>query len=268
MTLKGFVNAFRMSVGYVLHQITSGNRHDAHSPFLYNLLTDGIYTKEKSEQFKAIEERRQFLLRDHSHLAVTDFGAGSSINQKPVQRTVKEITSRFAKSPGFCRLLFKIVKYMKPEVIVELGTSMGLSTMYLAAGNPSAKVYTLEGCTETAKRAIQNFDACGYTNISCITGDFDSTLDPLLKKTGKLDLLFIDGNHTYEATLRYFRMALPYLSSKSVIIFDDINWSEGMQKAWHEIVSGKEVTLSVDFYIVGLTFFDSALSKQHFKMRY
>lgn len=268
MTLTGFANAFRMSVGYILHQITSGNHHDAHSPFLYSLLTEGIYAKENNTQFNVIEERRKSLLKDNTSITVTDFGAGSSINNKPVQRTAKEITSRFAKSPGFCRLLFRIVKFMKPGIIVELGTSMGLSTMYLAAGNPESKVYSLEGCPETARRAIQNFEACGYTNISCITGDFDATLDPLLKKTGKVDLLFIDGNHTYEATLRYFRMVLPWLSSKSVIIFDDINWSSGMQKAWNEIISGKEVTLSVDFYIVGLTFFDTALSKQHFKMRY
>ena len=70
-------------------------------------------------------------------------------------------------------------------------------------------------------------------------------------------LLYIDGNHTYEATIKYFELALTKKDENTVIIFDDIYWSAGMTKAWQEIKNKKEVLLSIDTFYFGMVFFRS-----------
>ena len=267
MVITKLFNATRLTTGYLRHQLVSGNEHDAHSPFLYQLLTEGIYKKEDPGIFQNIENFRKALLRDDTIIAVSDLGAGSSYDHKKIARPVREIASNFAKSPQFCRLLFRLSRYFKPQNIVELGTSLGISTMYLALGNPNAKIITLEGCPETAACARNNFTKMNCSSVTCLTGDFDTTLPEILN-TVPADFIFIDGNHTYEATMRYFNWILPKVHAKTVIIFDDINWSAGMQQAWLEIQQHPKVTQSLDFYLVGITFFDQNLSKQHFKLRF
>jgi predicted O-methyltransferase YrrM len=151
--------------------------------------------------------------------------------------------------------------------MVELGTSAGISAMYQAAGNTNGKLYTLEGCPQTSSLARKNFLQNDISNIECITGNFDDTLEKLLDKIKSADYFFIDGNHTYEATIRYFNLLKNHCKSNSLIIFDDINWSQGMLNAWEEIKLDSKVTITLDFHFLGLAFFNPDFSKQNFKLR-
>ncbi len=76
------------------------------------------------------------------------------------------------------------------------------------------------------------------------------------------DLVFIDGNHTKEATLRYFEVFLKKNNKEFAILFDDIYWSKGMTEAWETIKKNKKVNLSIDFYSFGLVFIGKDISKQ------
>ncbi|MFM7823858.1 MAG: O-methyltransferase, partial [Bacteroidota bacterium] len=163
--------------------------------------------------------------------------------------------------------LHRISKDLQPDNILELGTSLGISTMYLSAANPSAKVITVEGCPKTAAHARDNFSKLGLENIESLVGDFDDQLPSVLNRTNSLGLVYIDGNHTYEATVRYFHTLLPKCGNETCIIFDDIHWSAGMENAWKEISNNSRVTMSVDLFYFGIVFFDSRLSKEHFKIR-
>ncbi len=208
------------------------------------------------------------MLQDNQVIQVTDLGAGSTFDSRPIQRKISDIAAWFAKPPRYCKLLFRLTRFFKPGIMIELGTSLGISALYQSAGFPEGKLFTLEGCPETANAARQNFKSAGKNSIECITGNFDETLPALLKRTSHFDYLFIDGNHTYEATLNYFKLSKPFTRQDSVMIFDDINWSEGMQKAWKEITSDPDVSISIDFYQLGMVFFNKGFTKQHFQLRY
>jgi len=257
----------QISIAFLRHIMTAGNEHDVHSPFVFKLLTEGIYKKIEDPAFEKIENIRKELLKNTTELTVTDLGAGSSFNGNPKVRTVSEITRHFAKSPRYGRLLFHITQFLKPPVMIELGTSLGISAMYQSAGNSSGKLFTLEGCEQTAEFARNNFKMAGFDNIKCITGNFNQTFPEILESLKKVDYIFIDGNHTYEATKQYFVKSKSHLNENAILVFDDINWSEEMKRAWKEIKEDEDVTLTLDFFFVGLVFFSKNFSKQNIKLR-
>jgi predicted O-methyltransferase YrrM len=160
------------------------------------------------------------------------------------------------------------VRHFKPETILELGTSLGISTLYLESAAPEAKLITLEGCASTAELAADHFRQSGLKNISIYTGEFSTVLPGYLAKQHKIDFAFFDGNHTYIATTGYFRQCLPFAGENTVFVFHDIHWSQGMLKAWKEICRDDSVRVTIDLFDIGLVFFNKGLSKQDFIIRF
>jgi predicted O-methyltransferase YrrM len=131
------------------------------------------------------------------------------------------------------------------------------------------KVTTLEGAELIAKKANQNLESLSLTHIEIITGNFDQTLALSLEKNPKPDLVFFDGNHRKEPTLRYFRQCLFTADENSIFVFDDIHWSAEMEEAWREICQSEAVTCSIDLFFVGIVFFRKDFrEKQAFTIRY
>ncbi|HXB92614.1 MAG TPA: class I SAM-dependent methyltransferase, partial [Puia sp.] len=150
-------------------------------------------------------------------------------------------------------------------------TSLGLSTAYLAGGAPEARVWTVEGAASVADVARKNFEGLGLKNIQSLIGGFDEVLatQGVLDEMGPIDMAFIDGNHRYEPTLRYFETLVARMSPASVLIFDDIHWSEEMEEAWAAIQNDPRVLLAVDLFFIGLVFFREEFKvKQDFVIRF
>ena len=164
--------------------------------------------------------------------------------------------------------MFRASRYFKPGTILEVGTAMGMSTAYLARGNPESKVTTIEGCPNISAYALDNFKALGINNIELINGNFNDKLPQYLDSIPQLDMAFIDGNHREDPTIHYFEQCAAKTVNTSCIIFDDIHWSEGMNNAWTHIVNHSSVTLSIDLFFMGIVFFRKELSKQHFVIRF
>ena len=161
-----------------------------------------------------------------------------------------------------------MVKKYKPARIIELGTSLGISAAYLAKADPQTEVITIEGSPEIAKLAAENFKTLGIQNIIQRTGDFNQVLPELLNDQ-EAGLVFIDGNHRYEPTVRYFEWILPHTGDDSILIFDDIHWSPEMEKAWAAISAHPSVTCSIDLFFLGMIFFRSEFrEKQEFRVRF
>jgi len=93
-------------------------------------------------------------------------------------------------------------------------------------------------------------------------------LPDLIKQAGKLDFAYIDGNHTYEATIENFESLLEIAHNDTVFVFDDIHWSAGMEKAWNEITDHKRVTVSIDLFRTAIVFLRSELSRQKFIIKF
>jgi predicted O-methyltransferase YrrM len=186
------------------------------------------------------------------------------------KRTISEIAERSLKSEKYGQLLFRLVNHFKPNTILELGTSLGISTAYLASANPNSKVITIEGCPNIASEAKKNFEILGLKNIESVIGNFDSVLPAALCQlpTADCKLVFFDGNHKKEPTLRYFNQCLELADNTSVFIFDDIHWSNEMEEAWEEIKSHPQVTVTIYLFFLGLVFFRKEQVKQNFIVRF
>jgi predicted O-methyltransferase YrrM len=251
-----------------LHRLTSKNRHGLHSPFVYKLVDEVIYDLKPKAAYDKIEQQRDKLLVDDRYINVTDLGAGSRVN-KNNRKKISDITINALKPPKLAQLLYRITAFVKPRNIVELGTCLGITSLYLHEAASDAKVYTLEGCPQTAGVAKQVFERAGVNNIELVTGNFDDTLDSVLSRQEQLDLVYIDGNHTKSATLNYFNQCLPRVHENTLLIFDDIYWSDGMKEAWAEIKAHPQVMITVDLFWIGLVFFKKdRAQKEHFKIRF
>ncbi|OQP65224.1 SAM-dependent methyltransferase [Niastella vici] len=247
---------------------SNGRGHGIHSPFVYDFVRRVMIDKRNFYAYNQVEALRRKLLRDEAVIEVEDFGAGSAIS-KTNQRSIASIARHAAKSKKLAQLLFRIVNYYQPQTILELGTSLGISTAYMALANPQARIITAEGSSAVATQAKRNFERLQCPNIQQVTGNFDDTLPGILTTLPKLDLAFIDGNHRYEPTVRYFKQLLPHLHASSIVIFDDIHWSTEMEQAWDAIKADQAVSLSIDLFFIGLVFFsDQFKVKQHFTIRF
>jgi len=202
---------------------------------------------------------------NNTHIVVNDFGKGSKIFKGP-KREVAKIAKVAGISKKRAALLIRVIAYLKPKTILELGTSLGLSTAALSIGSPNASIKTIEGCENTAKKAEELFSEFNLINIKLINNQFEDALPNLLNNT-TFDFIYFDGNHQKEATLNYFKQCLVARTNNSVFIFDDINWSKGMQEAWEEIKKNPKVTITIDTYFWGIVFFRTQQAKQHFTIR-
>ncbi|MBN8861212.1 MAG: class I SAM-dependent methyltransferase [Sphingobacteriales bacterium] len=263
-------NTFELAARYFRYYITAANGrgHGIHSPFVYRFITGVLNDNRIFYPYSRIEALRQEMLTSAAVVEVDDFGAGSSgLNGKT--RKIKDIARRSLKSPKYARLLFRIANYYQPGNILELGTSLGITTSYLASANSHAKVYTLEGAPAVAGIAKANFRKLGLSNISTITGNFDDTLAPVLQQTGTVDLVFIDGNHRKAPTLKYVEQLKAYTGERSIVILDDIHWSGEMEDAWAAVRLDPSVTCSIDLFFIGILFYTPDFkTKQHFVIRY
>jgi predicted O-methyltransferase YrrM len=238
-----------------------------HSPFLFDLITLVFNDSSDKVAYRKLDLIRKELLQSDKIISVKDFGSGSKKFSSDI-RKVSEIAKYSSVRRKYGTLLFNLVAYYKPKTILELGTSLGISTSYLALGNPESRVVSIEGCPETAKIAQETVALAGANNVMIVNGSFEEILPLSFFDLVTLGLVFFDGNHTKEATLNYFEQCLPYITNDSVFVFDDIHWSEDMEEAWETIKKNTKVTLSVDILQFGLVFFHNELSKQDFVIRY
>jgi predicted O-methyltransferase YrrM len=258
----------QMLIKYIQYKTRSFTDHDLHSPFVFDLYTELIRNRHPHYAFEGLSEIRRQLLNDTGALEVTDFGAGSRVFKGSTRR-VKDIARHGISTKKYAELIFRLANKYAPRHIVELGTSLGLGTLYLARACPKATVYTIEGSEEIYRFASELFVQEQQENIQSIYGNFDAEFPKLVDALETLDFLYTDGNHAYEPTMRYFRQALEKKNTRSVFVFDDIHWSEGMEQAWEEIRSHPEVTLSLDLFQVGIVFFrKEQKQKEHFVLRY
>jgi predicted O-methyltransferase YrrM len=255
---------------YLRYWLRSGNAHGLHSPFVFGLYTTVIRHDGEFSAYGRIEARRRELLKSTKSISVKDFGAGSQVaGAGGAQRRLSAITRHAAKPPRLAQLLFRLVNHFQPATILELGTSLGLTTAYLAAARARSQVITFEGCPNTAAVARETLEKLELKNVRLIEGNLDQTLPATLAELQKpVDFAFFDGNHRYEPTLRYFEQCLAKAHENSVFVLDDIHWSAEMEQAWEAIKANPAVTVTVDLFYVGLVFFRKTQPRQDFWLRY
>jgi predicted O-methyltransferase YrrM len=255
----------------VLHQITSylkflvksSNQHGVHSPFVFDLVTKCFYDRNNFAAFSKLSAYKDKLLKDKTSLDILDLGPGSRIN-KNNKRLVSEIAKNAGSTKKRAQLLYRLSKYFKFEKSLELGTSLGIATYAIHLGNENSKITTIEGCPNLSSFTTSHLKEHNAKNINLLNGDFSEVISTLNEV---FDFIYIDGNHTKEATLDYFNQLLKHAHNDTVFLFDDIYWSKEMTEAWQLLKSHPKVTVTIDCFWCGFVFIRQEQAKEHFTIR-
>ena len=257
---------------FVRHFLTAWNTtgEGIHSPYLFRLVRFVMRDENSYYCFSDIERRRELLLACKDELDVVDYGSSGSKEGAHVSRRVCDIAKTHLESARMGQLLFRIINFMgqeekRPLEILELGTSLGVTTAYLASADSRNRVMTMEGSESVLRVAKGVWRALQLENIEWRAGNIDDTLYNCARE--RLDLVYVDANHTFEATTRYVRFLLPRMSEKGIVAIDDINYSEEMERAWEELKQDPQVTTTMDLYHIGLIFVDPHYLKRHYRIR-
>lgn len=246
-------------------------RYQLHAPLAFALEEALLRDPRTYYAYDRIERLRAMLREDYHEIEFLDYGAGprsSALNGKTSgKRSVAEIARRSASTAGQGRMLFRLTQFVRPDTILELGSSLGFGSAFLRAAAPKAQFISLEGNAACVDIARRNLELLELPAVDFRVGPFEATLEKALRDLPSLDLAFIDGNHRLEPTLRYFEACLPLARNHSIFVFDDIYWSDEMQSAWQQIKAHPRVRLSLDCWDFGLIAFDSAvLHPQHYSL--
>ncbi len=251
---------------FVNHFITAKRLgHGVHSPFVYDLATKVIADKREHIAYKLPEIYFDELRNTSQTLEHIELGAGQTNNKK---LKVSEIANRSAVTPKWGRLLHRLVRFAHPSLVVELGTSLGVGSLYMASAlDKSAKLFTYEGSPQIAAFAEQNFERMKLSDtITVFNGNIDDKLPQTEALIDKIDFAFIDANHKFTPTIKYFSWLAEKSHDETIIVLDDIHWSKEMELAWLEVQNMPGVTITIDLYRFGLVFFKKDQAREHFKI--
>ena len=246
-----------------------GKRWDSfHSPYLFRLMSFMANDKVRFEKFSAIEALRRKWLKNRTRIVRKDKGTGSLYSGKPDTESISAIAKHALSLPFQCRCMARLVHLEKPNVIIEFGSSLGISAAYLQSGNPTSVITTVEGDPEIAKLARTTFAELDMTGIQLVVSTFEEFLASPDHHDRKIDLLFLDGNHNSSALLDYYEKLKSNFSANTIVLVDDIYWSQDMQQGWRKLINLPEVTQSVDCFRFGMLFFKKEfLEKENHRIR-
>lgn len=155
---------------------------------------------------------------------------------------------------GHMPFAFWLIKATRPAVLVELGTHSGNSyfafCQAMAAMALTGRAYAID--TWVGDEHAGSYDEDVFASVYGFNTEHFRQFSTLLRTKfddargyfpnggpdGGIDLLHIDGMHTYEAVRHDFEMWQTALSSRSVVVFHDTNVRErgfGVWRFWQEI---------------------------------
>lgn len=269
---------------YFIFKSKAINEHGVHSPFVFDLLMNIIYNRNNYYWYKRIENVREQLLNSKKTICgirTESIVCPKAIDKnnpegnvvhdkkfKTVEKTVAQITKGSSKSAKYSQLMFRLVNHFQPPQIIEIGTSFGINTAYMAAANSKTEIITIEENPEIAEIARQNFKHLKLKNIVQKIGNIDDVLPGILVEYQNLNFVYFDENHCKQNALGYFYSCLEKADEKSVFVFADMYLSSEMKEAWNEIKNNNRVTVTLDLFFICIVFFRKEQVKQHFLIKY
>ncbi len=242
---------------------TATNRHGLHSPFVYNLATDCLYNRNKYPDYQKLKKYHKDLLNQSQKIQINDLGAGSQVFQSNTRR-ISQMAKVAGSSYADMKRLYRLVRYFKPRTILELGTSLGKSAFAMASADSQTQIISVEGDRALSQMAQRQLDKFQISNVQIRTQNFETFLLELNQSNQKFDMVFMDGNHRLEPSLKYFDLLQKHLHNDSVVLVDDIYWSEEMKQAWQQLKQHPQVRQSIDVFYFGILFFRQEQFEQDF----
>ncbi|MDX2001255.1 MAG: class I SAM-dependent methyltransferase [Chitinophagales bacterium] len=244
---------------FLQYLVKGQSRYLIHSPFVFDFINEVLNDERQFYAYEAIASIEQQYRNNQQSILLSDLG---SLSQNGKTDTVSHLFHKTALPSKHARLLFKMINYYQPQNLLEIGTGLGFSTLHLALAKKKAPFVSLEGNPMLADLALKNLHEADAHQVQILRGNFKETLPFALEKLEKLDFVFIDGNHTKEATLDYFAQCVPLTNTSTIMVFDDIYWSPGMTEAWKQITTHSQVTLAIDLWRLGIVFFRKEIKQR------
>ena len=157
--------------------------------------------------------------------------------------------------PILGRLLTRLVRELSPRSCLELGTGFGISTAYQAAAlelNGAGRMVSLD-VAEMTEIAAPGLSELGLAQrIDLIPGLIEETLEDACVRAAPIDYALLDADHTEAGTLAAFDAIHPALSENALVVLDDINWTDGMRRAWRVIGEREGVGAAISLRRLGI----------------
>ena len=249
---------------FIKYQLIAKGRHGIHSPFVYKLVDEILNQKVPNSVKLQQNELFRNLKKSKTKINFQEFGAGSKKMDR--QRIVSDVFRQSATRGKYAKLIYLLSKNFEHKEILELGTSLGVGTLHLHWGNPSAKITTLEACPNTFAFARKNLQSQCFPNGPI---NIENTLFKEFIETSKTnyDLIFIDGHHNGTALLHYIEALDKNSNEQTIFIVDDIRWSKDMFMAWNQLIQNEKYQLSIDFFKMGILMKRPTQMKEHFTLK-
>jgi len=152
-------------------------------------------------------------------------------------------------------------------IILELGTSLGISTLALALAAPDKRVVTVEGCPVMAEIASANLIRHGAQNAEVINMEFSQALEKLRAEGTTVSMALIDGNHTGDALKKYVN-GIMMMGEEMIIVADDIHMNSDMFTAWHSLATRETAPAALETFRLGMLFRMRSLTPGYYRIRY
>lgn len=163
-------------------------------------------------------------------------------------------------------LMCRLVRGLKPDLIIELGTGTGYSTLYLASTLPDVPFYTVDRSQQRLSRAKAMLKNLSKENVILLHGEFIEFLSRPLPAQTRDVFVFLDGDHHYETVLRYFEKIMEWEIRSLFLLMDDINWNREMYRVFRNMAKDSRIRLSMELNRMGLLILLPGLSKQHYRV--
>jgi len=262
------ISRFIYTLKFIQYKLSAKHKkgHGIHSPFMYDLIRFVFRNKKINDDLRKIINIHKQYKKSELIINYKEIGAGSKYTHKKSQK-IGEIIKKSSITIKHGKLIYDLIRYFEPTSILELGSSVGVSSMYISQAAFNSHFTSIEGIQEKLEVAKKiSLDLKQNTEFIC--GDFDAVLDSVVENYDKLDFVFFDGNHKKQSTIKYFETCLNKIHNNSVFIFDDIHWSKEMEEAWNYIINHRNVKVSVDLFRMGLIFFKQELSYEKYVIKF
>jgi len=151
------------------------------------------------------------------------------------RRSLTDVALIVSVLPLWGTFLYLCAKASRAKTILELGGGAGISGCYLASAPSCKRFVTIEGSSARARLAELHLrQAAQHTEV--VIASFKDGLEQILPTLDEgIDLVFLDGSRRSEATLALLSRMTPHLNPQSLLIVDDIHWTDETRETWKRI---------------------------------
>lgn len=249
---------------YLKYCFTSKYRHGygIHSPYVYHLVTTIIEEDLPYYKYSLIEQIRTKMCRTDEKIGVLQSDGTKQL------RSIKSVIEKYAVSPKYGQLLFRLVNYYKPDVVLEYGATCGISTMYLAAANSKTSVFSLSAQPEMADLAQSLCVRVGMHNIKrVVCADEESVFDGIVSKMSRNDFFYINSA-TADEVQHLVKSRMDKFGERFFIVVPCPYETAEMWSVWENLKSDNRVKVSVNLYQLGILIASNDLQKEDYIVRY